>query len=161
LPARLDWANHVETVAENRFFAHWHLPDEQKGSRRCRLIEVNADFAIARRPFPKMDRASPLREQKITCAEVHNARDGEVIICIKVNDGVSTGHLDIQVAKVVDVIRCQSREVNPISPFEIGRVMPVLSGKDKRIRAASAKQSVVPDAARERVVAIAPIEDVF
>jgi hypothetical protein len=72
----------------------------------------------------------PLREPKITCAEVLNARDREVIIRIKVNNGVSTGHLDIQVAKVVDVIRRQSREVDPISPaFKIGRVMPFWAPK--------------------------------
>ena len=108
-----------------------------------------------------MDCASELSEPEIICAEVLNARDGEVIICIKVNDGVSAGHLDIQVAKVVDVICRQSREVDFISPFfKIGRVMPVLGGKDERIRVAPAKHAVVPDAARERVVAIAPIEDI-
>lgn len=109
-----------------------------------------------------MDCASELSEPKIMCAEVLDASDGEVIICIEVNDSVSAGHLDTQVAKVVDVIGRQSREVDFISPFfKIGRVMPVLGGKDERIRAASAKHTVVPDAARERVVAIAPIEDVF
>lgn len=122
---------------------------------------VKADVAMAGRPFPIVNRAGQLREPKITCAEVLKARDGEVIICIKVNDGVSTGYLDTQVVKVVDVVRCQSREVDFISPcLEIGRVMSVLGGKDERIRAAFAKHIVVPDAARERVPAIASIEDI-
>ncbi|WP_156434038.1 hypothetical protein [Bradyrhizobium retamae] len=37
----------------------------------------------------------------------------------------------------------------------------VLGGKNKRIRAASVKRSVVPDVARERVVAIASIGTAF
>jgi hypothetical protein len=105
---------------------------------------------------------SQLREQKVTFAEVHDAGDGKIIICIKVNDGFSTDRLDTQIAKVVDAIRCQSCEVDLVLPlFEIGRVMSVLSGKDKRILAGSTKHSVVSDAARERVVAIAPIEDIL
>ena len=46
-------------------------------------------------------------------------------------------------------------EIDFISPFfETGRVESILSGKDERIRAATAEHNVVPDAACERVVTI-------
>ena len=69
--------------------------------------------------------ARQLRESKVTCVEIYDAHDGQVITCIKVYDGICASHLDIQVAEVIDVSSCQSGEVNDISPlFKIGRVMP-------------------------------------
>ena len=53
-------------------------------------------------------------------------------------------------------------EIDFISPFfETGRVESILSGKDERIRAATAEHNVVPDAACVRVVTSPSIEDIF
>ena len=101
---------------------------EAKAQRYCPAVASTWELRMPRRWTAPANEAKTQTE--IICAEILNARYRQVIICIKVNDGICAGHLDIQVAKVVDVIGCQSGEVNVISPlFKIGRVMPILSGE--------------------------------
>jgi hypothetical protein len=67
---RLVWANHVEVVAENQFFAHWHLPVGQSKSawrvgRISRLVRRSSKSEGGRRNPPlhlKQDGGIMLRQ---------------------------------------------------------------------------------------------------
>src|SRR6187455_1586607 len=65
-----------------------------------------------------------LREQEITCREIVGANYRQVITCIKVYDGICASHLDIQVAKAMNITSRRALHLRPNSAPKAFASMP-------------------------------------
>ncbi len=77
------------------------------------------------------------------------------------NNRISTGDLDIQIADAVDAFCGQRGHIDLVALGEIGGVMTTIGRKHEPVRTTVAEHMVVADAAGQNVLAVTAMEHVL